>query len=118
TPIPTAPTLDAVNEGLLARMDARLATGRDGAGETIGIRFAVEAPIFRAVSAAFVAEATTFVTVPPPGARAAGRRVLLGAVSLGGTRSRGPHRGGHGHHHRAGRHGDSAPPQTLRAALD
>jgi hypothetical protein len=65
TPIPTASTLDAVNEALLTRMDARLATGRDRAGETIGARFAVEAPIFRAVPAAFVAEATTFVTVSP-----------------------------------------------------
>ena len=46
-------------------MDARLATGRDGAGETIGTRFAVEAPAFRPVPVPFVAEATTFVTVSP-----------------------------------------------------
>jgi transposase len=70
TPIPAAPTLDAINQALLARMDARLATGRDGAGETIGTRFAVEAPTLRAVPAPFVAEATTFVTVSP---RALGR---------------------------------------------
>jgi transposase len=65
TPIPAAPTLDAINEALLARMDARLATGRDGAGETIGARFAVEGPTLRPVPAPFVAEATTFVTVSP-----------------------------------------------------
>jgi transposase len=65
TPIPTAPTLDAINQALLARMDARLATGRDGAGETIGTRFAVEASAFRPLPVAFVAEATTFVTVSP-----------------------------------------------------
>lgn len=65
TPIPSAPTLEAINQALLARMDARLATGRDGAGETIGARFAVETPAFRALPAPFVAEATTFVTVSP-----------------------------------------------------
>jgi transposase len=65
TPIPSAATLEAINEALLARMDARLGTGRDGAGETIGRRFAVEAPAFGALPAAFVAEATTFVTVSP-----------------------------------------------------
>jgi transposase len=65
TPIPTAPTLDAINQALLARMDARLATGRDGAGETIGTRFAVEAAAFRPLPTAFVAEATTFVAVSP-----------------------------------------------------
>lgn len=65
TPIPAAPTLDAINEALLARMDARLATGRDSAGETIGARFAVEGSAMRPVPAPFVAEATTFVTVSP-----------------------------------------------------
>jgi transposase len=65
TPIPTAPTLDTINQALLARMDARLSTGRDGAGDTIGTRFAVEAPTFRPLPAPFVAEATTFVTVSP-----------------------------------------------------
>jgi transposase len=65
TPIPTASTLDAINQAVLARMDTRLATGRDGAGETIGTRFAAEAPAFRPLPAAFVAEATTFVTVSP-----------------------------------------------------
>jgi len=65
TPIPTAPTLDAINQVLLARMDARLTTGRDGAGETIGARFGVEGPAMRPVPAPFLAEATTFVTVSP-----------------------------------------------------
>ena len=65
TPIPTAPTLDAINQALLARMDARLAMGRDGAGETIGTRFAVEGPALRPVPLPFLAEATTFVTVSP-----------------------------------------------------
>jgi transposase len=38
TPIPSAPTLDAINQALLAQMDTRVALGRDGAGETIGAR--------------------------------------------------------------------------------
>ncbi|MEW6319668.1 MAG: IS21 family transposase [Acidobacteriota bacterium] len=49
TPIPSAPTLEAINQALLARMDARLAVGRDGAGETIGTRFALEARAFGAL---------------------------------------------------------------------
>lgn len=65
TPIPHAPSLAAINQALLARMDARLATGRDRTGETIGARFAVERPAFRAVPAPFVAAATTVVTVSP-----------------------------------------------------
>jgi hypothetical protein len=63
TPIPPAATLDAINQALLARMDARLATGRNGAGETIGMRSAVEGPACRPVPVPFVAEATTFVSV-------------------------------------------------------
>jgi len=65
TPIPSAPTLEAINQALLARMDARLATGRDGPGETTETRFALEAPAFRPLPVPFVAEATTFVTVSP-----------------------------------------------------
>jgi transposase len=64
-PIPSAPTLAAINAALLSRMDARLATGRDVAGETIGTRFAHEIPHFRPLPAAFVAEATTVGTVSP-----------------------------------------------------
>ena len=64
-PIPSAPTLAAINAALLARMDARLATGRDVAGQTIGMRFAEETPHFRRVPVPFVAEATTIGTVSP-----------------------------------------------------
>jgi transposase len=64
-PIPSAATLTAINEALLARMDGRLETGRDVAGETIGTRFAQEIPHFRPLPAAFVAEATTVGTVSP-----------------------------------------------------
>jgi transposase len=64
-PIPHAPTLDAINQALLARMDARLETGRDVAGQTIGVRFAEETPHFRALPLPFVAEATTIGTVSP-----------------------------------------------------
>jgi transposase len=65
TPIPSAPTLEAINQALLARMDARLETGRDVAGETIGTRFAAETVHFRPLPAPFVAEATTIGTVSP-----------------------------------------------------
>jgi hypothetical protein len=65
TPIPSAPTLAAINQALLARMDARLALGRDGAGETIGTRFGPEAAALRPLPPAFVAEATTFATASP-----------------------------------------------------
>jgi transposase len=65
TPIPSAPTLEAINQALLARMDARLATGRDGAGETIGARFAAETRAFRPLPEPFVADATTIGTVSP-----------------------------------------------------
>lgn len=65
TPIPSAPTLEAINQALLARMDARLETGRDVAGQTIGTRFAEETAYFRPVPAPFVAETTTIGTVSP-----------------------------------------------------
>jgi transposase len=65
TPIPSAPTLEAINHALLAQLEARLARGRDAAGQTIGARFAEEQPAFRALPAPFVAEATTLATVSP-----------------------------------------------------
>ena len=65
TPIPSAPTLEAINQTLLAQLDARLAMGRDVAGETIGSRFAAETAHFRPVPVPFVAEATTIATVSP-----------------------------------------------------
>jgi transposase len=64
-PIPSAPTLAAINEALLARMDARLEMGRDIGGRTIGGRFAEETPHFRSLPLPFVAEATTISTVSP-----------------------------------------------------
>ena len=64
-PIPTGASLDAINAGLLARLDARLATKRDIAGQTIGTRFLEEQRLFRPTPLPFVAEATTFATVTP-----------------------------------------------------
>src|SRR5262245_16144682 len=65
TPIPSAPTLEGINLALLARVDARLETGRDIAGQTIATRFAEEAAAFRSLPPPFVAEATTVATVSP-----------------------------------------------------
>lgn len=65
TPIPRASTLEAINQALLARMDARLVTGRDQTGATIATRFAGDAAAFRPLPAPFLAEATTVVTVSP-----------------------------------------------------
>ena len=65
TPIPSAPTLDAINQALLARMDARLEGSRDVAGETIGTRFATDAAYCRPLPTPFVAEATTLGTASP-----------------------------------------------------
>ena len=64
-PIPTAPTLDAINAALLARLDARLDTKRDLAGQTIGARFLEEQRVCRPTTVPFEAEATTFGTVTP-----------------------------------------------------
>jgi len=65
TPIPSAPTLDAINAALLVRLDGRCASGRDAAGRTIGGRFAEEQAVFRELPVPFVAEATTLATVSP-----------------------------------------------------
>jgi transposase len=46
-PIPVGATLTLINTALLARMDARLATTRDAAGQTIGERFTEEQRQFR-----------------------------------------------------------------------
>lgn len=64
-PIPTGASLDAINAGLLARLDARLDTKRDVAGQTIGTRFLEEQRLFRPTPLPFVAEATTFAAVTP-----------------------------------------------------
>jgi transposase len=58
-PIPSGPTLDAINAALLARLDARATT------PTIGARFAEEHAVWRPVPEPFVAEATTLATVSP-----------------------------------------------------
>jgi transposase len=64
-PIPSGPTLDAINGALLVHLDARLETTRDGAGQTIGQRFTEEQRQLRPAPVAFVADATTLVTVTP-----------------------------------------------------
>jgi transposase len=61
-PIPTAPTLDAINAALLTRLDARLTTT-----PTIATRFAEETRVWRAVPDPFQAAATTFATASPRG---------------------------------------------------
>ncbi len=64
-PIPSGPTLGAINATLLARLDARLDTKRDLAGQTIGARFLEEQRVCRPIAVPFEAEATTFATVMP-----------------------------------------------------
>jgi transposase len=64
-PIPSAATLEAINAALLTRLDARLDTKRDLAGQTIGARFLEEQRLFRPAPMPFAAEATTFATVTP-----------------------------------------------------
>ena len=64
-PIPVGPTLAAINDTLLAQMDARLDTKRDAAGQTIGMRFAEEQRHFRLAPTPFAPEATTLATVSP-----------------------------------------------------
>jgi transposase len=64
-PIPTGASLDAINAALLTRLDARLETKRDVAGQTIGARFLEEQRLFRPVPLPFAAEATTVATVMP-----------------------------------------------------
>jgi len=64
-PIPSGPTLAGINATLLTQMDARLATTRDAAGQTLGARFTEEQRLFRLVSTPFAPERTTLVTVTP-----------------------------------------------------
>lgn len=61
-PIPVAPTLDAINAALLARLDTRHTTT-----PTITTRFAEEARVWRPVPEAFQAAATTLATASPRG---------------------------------------------------
>lgn len=58
-PIPSGPTLEAINAALLARLDARAAAA------PIAARFAEEQAVWRPVPEPFVAEATTVATVSP-----------------------------------------------------
>ena len=64
-PIPSGSTLAVINAALLARMDARLDTTRDAAGQTIGVRFIEEQRQFRLAPPPFAPDATTFATVSP-----------------------------------------------------
>ena len=64
-PIPSGPTLAGINATLLAQMDARLATTRDAAGQTMGARFTEEQRLFRLVTTPFTPEAMTLATVTP-----------------------------------------------------
>jgi len=64
-PIPSGESLAAINAALLARMDARLETHRDAAGQTIGLRFTTERAVLRAAPTPFVAESITVATVSP-----------------------------------------------------
>ena len=108
----------AINEALLARMDARLEMGRDVAGHTIGARFAEETPHFRSLPPPFVAEATTISTVSPRALVRLRRRRVLGAVSVGGAGSDRAHRRDDCHHRRPRRHAHRASAQALRPAVD
>jgi transposase len=58
-PIPSGPTLAAINAALLAQLDARADTA------PIAARFADEQAVWRAAPEPFVAEATTVATVSP-----------------------------------------------------
>jgi transposase len=64
-PIPSAPTLDAINTALLAQLDAHMGTRRAGTDDTIGARFADEQRVLRPVTAAFVADAISVATITP-----------------------------------------------------
>ena len=64
-PIPSGSTLAVINAALLARMDARLDTTRDAAGQTIGTRFAEEQRQCRPAPPPFAPDATTLATVTP-----------------------------------------------------
>jgi hypothetical protein len=67
TPIPSAPTLAAINEALLARIGELPGSSRAGMAPATrsGRASPSKAPAFRVLPAAFVADATTFVTVSP-----------------------------------------------------
>ena len=117
-PIPVGATLAVINAALLARMDARLETTRDAAGQTIGARFAEEQ---RAVSTrpdAVRAGGDDVRHGVAARVGAARGRGLLGAVPVGGARPRRPRRRDDGDDRRARRDADSPSAPALRAAVD
>jgi hypothetical protein len=117
-PIPSGPTLAGINAALLARMDARLDTTRDLAGQTIGVRFAEEQRLFPARADAIR------VGGDDPGhghaarAGAARGRGVLGVDALGGPRSGGPDRGQHRHDCRPRRHPRAPSAEAIWRAVD
>ena len=117
-PIPVGATLAVINTALLAQMDARLETTRDAAGQTIGARFAEEQRACRPDPAAVRAGGHDVRHGVAARVGAAGRRVLLGALSVGGARPRRPHRRDDGDDRRARGDADSPPAPALRAAVD
>jgi transposase len=64
-PIPAGPWLDSINRELLQRLDGRLSMRRAETAETIGQRWAVEAPALRPTAVPFDAARTEIVTVSP-----------------------------------------------------
>jgi hypothetical protein len=64
-PIPSGPTLEVMNRELLARLDARLDTGRNLEGQTIASRFAEEVARWRPLPEPFVAESTAVCAISP-----------------------------------------------------
>ncbi len=101
-PIPSGPTLDAINATLLTQLDARREQRRAGHAQTIGELFlrGADAPASRR-GAVSVADATTVATISPAGARADRGRHVLGAVPLGGPGSDDLDRRHHGDARRA-----------------
>jgi transposase len=61
-PIPAAPDLATINAALLARLDGRLDRRRPDTAETIGERWAVEAPALRPLAPPFEAAATEILS--------------------------------------------------------
>lgn len=61
-PIPEGPDLATINAALLARLDSRLDRRRPETAETIGERWAVEAPALRPLAPPFAAAATEILS--------------------------------------------------------
>jgi len=64
-PIPVGLTLGAINEILLAQMDARLDAHRDAGRRDLRVWFTEEQRQFRLATTPFAPEATTVATVSP-----------------------------------------------------